>query len=87
MYDMRIREVIFLSLEKKDHIHLTGIPSWRQNCMAIITARSSLVGFFVMTVIAGASRSVYMRINLPLCITVRAERGVTRYERGDDGAA
>ena len=34
----RIREAIPFSLEKKDRIYLTGMPAWRRNWRAFVTA-------------------------------------------------
>jgi len=51
---LKIRELILFSLEKIDHIYLTGMPVWRRNWWAAVTARSVCVEFVVTTMITCA---------------------------------
>ena len=51
---LRIREVIPFSLEKKDHIYLTGMLTGMKNWRVAVAARSARVGFVLKTVITSA---------------------------------
>jgi len=58
---LRGKKVIPFSLEKKDYIYLTGMPVWRQNWQAAITARSSHAKFIVMVVLLALAISIACR--------------------------
>jgi len=87
MCALRIKKVNPLSWEKKDQIYLTRIQAWRRNRQADVTVRSSRVSSVVMVVIIGANWWGCMPRNLSLSITARISRGITRYERGEEGIA
>ena len=78
--------MIPFSLEKKDYNTRQGRQSWRRNRQAVVTALSACVEFIVTIMIAGVGRCDCMLRNSPLSITAYAERGVTCFERGEDGA-
>ena len=61
------------------------MSTWRRNWWTVATARSAHAGFVVIAVIIGAGWWDCMPRNLSLSITARANRGVTYYERGEDG--